>query len=63
MHWNGYYGRIESVSGRAACDGAILLQCEQLVLGAWMSFMMPGQKMDVSAFEIMVDVPCMVSCM
>lgn len=62
MHWRGYSGRVGGVGGRAACDGAILLQCWQLALVAWMSFVMPGQKMDVSAFEIMVDVPWWAAC-
>ena len=43
--------------GSAACDGAILLQSEQFALVARMSFMMPGQKIDASAFDVMADVP------
>ena len=50
------------VGGRAACDGAILLQCEQLALVAWMSFVMPGQKIDASAFDVMADVPWWAAC-
>ena len=45
------------VGGIAGCEGAILLQCGQLALVAWMSLVMPGQKIDDSAFAIMVDVP------
>ena len=40
------------MGGSATCDGAILLQCEQLALVAWMSFVMPGQKIDASAFDV-----------
>ena len=54
MHWKGYSGGIGGVGGSAAWDGAILLQ---LALVAWMSLVMPGQKMDASAFDVMVDVP------
>ncbi len=50
---NGYFERIGGMGGRAAWDGAILLQCEQLALVVCMSLVMPGQKMDVSAFDIM----------
>ena len=50
------------VGGRAACDGAILLQCEQLALVAGMSFVMPGQKIDASAFDVMADVPWWAAC-
>ena len=50
------------VGGSAACDGAILLQCEQLALVAWMSFVMPGQKIDASAFDVMADVPWWAAC-
>ena len=57
MHWNGYSARVGGVGGKAACDGAILLQRKQLALVAWMSLVMPGQKIDDSALEIMVDVP------
>ena len=32
MHWKGYSSRVGGVGGNAACDGAILLQCEQLAL-------------------------------
>ena len=49
MHWNGY-----NVSDS---DGAILLQCEQLALVDWMSLVMPGQKIDASAFDVIADVP------
>ncbi len=45
------------MGGRSAWDGAILLQCEQFALVDCMSLVIPGQKMDVSAFDIMVDVP------
>ncbi len=45
------------MGGCADCDGAILLQGEQLVRVAWMSCVMPGQKMDDSAFEIILAVP------
>ena len=44
------------MSGSAACDGAILLQCEQLALVARMSFVMPGQKIDTSSFDGIADV-------
>ena len=50
------------MGGSAACDGAILLQCEQLALVAWMSFVMPGQKIDASAFDVIVDVPWWAAC-
>ena len=43
--------------GSAACHGAILLQCEQLALETWMSFVMPDQKIDASAFDVIADVP------
>jgi hypothetical protein len=36
-----------------ACNGAILLQCEQLALVSWTSFVTPGQKIDASAFDVM----------
>ena len=39
-----------------ACDGAIRLQCEHLALVDWISLVMQGQKIDDSAFDIMVDV-------
>lgn len=42
---------------KAEVPTAILLQGEQLVLEAWISCVMPGQKMDASAFAIMQDVP------
>ena len=45
------------MGGSATRDGAILLQCEQLALVAWMSFVMPGQKIDASAFDVIADVP------
>ena len=44
------------VGGKAACEGAILLQCEQLALVARMSFVMSRQKIDASVFDIIVDV-------
>ena len=34
MHWKGYSGIIGGVGGSAACNGAILLQSEQLALVA-----------------------------
>ncbi len=34
--------------GSADCDGAILLQGEQLVRVAWMSCVIPGQKLRLS---------------
>ena len=34
MHWKGYSCVIGGVGGSAPCDGAILLQCEQLALVA-----------------------------
>lgn len=48
--------------GGSACVGAILLQCEQLALVAWMSFVMPSQKIDASAFDVMADVPWWAAC-
>ena len=57
MHWNGYSGGVGGVGGSAACDGGILLQCEQLALVAWMSLVMPGQKIVASALEVMANVP------
>ena len=62
MHWNGYSGRVGGVVGSAACDGAILLQCGQLALVAWISFVMPGQNIDASAFDVMVDMPWWAAC-
>ena len=62
MHWNGYSGRMGGVGGSAACDGVILLQCGQLALAAWMSFVMPGQKIDASALDVMADVPWWAAC-
>ena len=55
MHWNLYAGMTGGVGGNAICDGAILLQCEHLALVAWISLVMPGQKINDSAFDIMVD--------
>ena len=57
MHWNGYTGREVGMGSNAACDGAILLQCRQLVLVVWMSSVMPGQKIDASAFAVIAEVP------
>ena len=57
MHWNGYTGVIGVVGGIAACDGAILLQCRQLALVVWISLVIPGQKIEDSAFAIIVDIP------
>ncbi len=62
MHWNGYSDKVGGVGGSAACDGAILLQWEQLALVALMSFVMPGQKTDASAFDVMADVPWWAAC-
>ena len=44
------------MGGSAACDGVILLQCEQLALVVWILLVMPGQKIDASALAVMVDV-------
>ena len=35
----------------------VMLQCEQLALVAWISLVMPGQKSDASAFDVMADMP------
>jgi len=57
MHWNGYSGRVGGVGGSAAWDGAVLLQCEQFAVVVCMSFVMPGQKIDASAFAVIAEVP------
>ena len=57
-----YSGRVGDVGGSAACDGAILLQCEQFALVAWMSFVMSGQKIDASTFDVIADVPWWAAC-
>jgi len=62
MHWNGYSGRVGGVGGRAAWDGAILLQCGQFALVACMSFVMPGQKIDASTFAVIAEVPWWAAC-
>ncbi len=36
----------------AACDGAILLQWSQAARVAWMSVVMPGQKIEASALAM-----------
>ena len=51
IHWNGYSG------GVGGSDGAILLQCEQLALVAWMLLVMLGPKIDASTLDTMADVP------
>ena len=56
MHWNGYSGRVGGVGDSAACDGAILFQCWQFTLVTCMSFVIPGQKIDASAFAVMVEI-------
>ena len=45
------------MGGSAAWDGAMRLQCSQLARVMWMSLVIPGQKMDVSARAIMDDTP------
>ena len=59
---DGYSGRVGGVSGRAAWDGAILLQCGQFALVVCMSFMMPGQKIDAFAFVVIAEVPWWEAC-
>ena len=54
---NGYTGRVGGMGGKAACDGAILLQCRQLALVVWMSSIMPGQMIDASTFAVIAEVP------
>ena len=58
--WGGGGGG--GVGGRAACEGAILLQIEQSERVAWMSAVMPGQKTEASAFDVMDDVPWWAAC-
>ena len=45
------------VGGRAACEGAILLQVLHEERSWWMSAVMPGQKIEVSARAVMAEVP------
>ena len=54
MHWKGYTGKVGGVGGSAGWDGDILLQ---FALVACMLFVMPGQKIDASAFAVMAEVP------
>ena len=53
---------MEGVGGSATWDGAILLQCGQFALVSCMSFVMPGQKIDASAFAVIADVPWWAAC-
>ena len=57
MYWKGYTGKAGGVGGMAAWEGAIPLQILQSVLVAAMSAVIPGQNMDDSALDIIVDVP------
>ena len=50
------------MGSRAAWDGAILLQCGQFALVGCMSFVMPGQKIDASAFAVITGVPWWAGC-
>ena len=62
IHWNGYSVGVGGVGGRFACEGAILLQSVQFALVAWISFIIPGQKIAASALEIMAEVTWWDAC-
>ena len=50
------------MGGSATWDGAILLQCEQFALMVCMAFVMPGQKIDASAFAVIAEVLWWAAC-
>ena len=57
MHWNGYAGIVGGVGGAFGCEGAFLLQELQLLRKIFMSVVIPGQKTDVSARDVIWVTP------